>query len=250
MNTHRVIIGVLSVVLGVAVSPKLAAVTYDLTGTPNVSINTIYGTAWFSTQFTKTTGTGSLNPFLSIQADGTEQGFNISQGDLDTKRNGQDTLTQHVSDLQYYAFLLDANESGGAATQISLDSLKIYTSSGSQAVLTSLAALGSSGTLRFDMDATVGGAGDVSLLYDDLNSGSGQGDLGIFIPVSDFAGALPTDYFYMYQQFSQTDGGFEETRQAGDITFNPIPETNAFLPLVAVLAVVIAGPVVRRYFPS
>jgi hypothetical protein len=255
MNDQRtkwrgIFVGFISVALGLAGCPKMTAIPYDLSVNPTVSVDTIYGKAWFTTQFTKTAGTGALNPFLSIQADGTEQGFNVDSGDLDTKRNPQYTKTQRVADLQavtvggmqYYAFLIDANESGGSKDPLSLDSLKIYTSGGSQSALTSLAALDSLGTLRFDL------GGNASILYSDVNSGSGQGDLGIFIPVSALLGVSLDDYFYMYQQFSQSDGGYEETREAGDITFVPVPETSVLPPMLAMLAVIFAGPYIRRYF--
>ena len=256
MNTHRVFSALISAAIVLAASVTASAVTYNLNTIHTAPIDTLDGRAYFTTDILKTTGTGVINPFLSIQAGPTESGYNISSGVLDTKRDGQYTRTQQVSDLQtvvvdgtsYYAFLIDINESNSAASsKISIDSIKIYTSG---SLLTSLSALQTSGTLQFDIDSL----SNTTLLYDDLNTGSGQGDIAFFIPTSALAGVASTDYFYLYQQFGgaggpySSDSGFEETRHGGDLTFIPIPETNAIFPILAVLGVVVAGPFVRRCF--
>jgi hypothetical protein len=257
MKIHRACIALISAALALAASsPKASATVYNLNTLMTVPIDTVDGRAYFTTDFEKTTGTGATHPFLSIQRSPTELGFNVSSGDEDTKRNGQFTLTQHVSDLQtvvvdgvsYYAFLIDINESTSAASsKISIDAIKIYTSAN---LLTTLGDLTTQGVLQFDMDSL----NDNTLLYDDLNSGSGQGDVAFFIPTSVLAGVATSDFFYLYQQFGATggafasDSGFEETRHGGDLTFVPIPETNALMPVLAVLGVVVAGPFVRRCF--
>jgi hypothetical protein len=257
MNTQRALYALISALV-VAASPTASAVVYDLEITPTVSIATVDGTAWFTTDFEKTTGTGVIDPFLSIQASPTESGFNIDQGVLDTKRNGQYTRTQHVSDLltitvagiEYYSFLIDINEPNNANSVLSIDTIKIYTSAGNN-LLTSLGNLQTQGTLQFNLDSV---DPNVTLLYNDLNSGSGQGDVAFFVPTSILAGVSSNDYFYLYQEFGNfggaygSDSGFEETRHAGDITFVPIPETNGLMPILAVLGVVVAGPFVRRCF--
>jgi hypothetical protein len=257
MNTHRAFCALIAALV-MAASPTASAVVYDLSITPTVSVATVDGTAWFTTDFARTTGTGVIDPFLSIQAGTTESGFNLDQGDLDTKRDGQYTRTQRVSDLQtitvagieYYAFLIDINEPNNANSLLSIDTIKIFTSAGNN-LLTSLSSLQTQGTLQFNVDST---DPNVTLLYDDLNSGSGQGDLAFFVPTSILAGVSSNDYFYLYQEFGNfggaygSDSGFEETRHAGDITFVPIPETNGLIPILAVLGVVVAGPFVRRCF--
>lgn len=254
MNTHRVFIALFAAALTLAASTA-SAVTYNLNTIVTAPIDTLDGRGYFTTDILKTTGTGVIDPFLSIQNNGTEQGFNVSAGVADTKRNGQYTRTQTVADLQtvvvdgvsYYAFLIDINESNSAASsKISLNAIKLYTSS---SLVTTIAGLNSA-TLQWDMDSLQNN----TILYDDINTGSGQGDIAFFIPTSAFAGVAQTDYFYLFQQFGGsggaflTDGGFEETRHGGDLTFVPIPETNALLPILAVLGVVVAGPFVRRCF--
>src|SRR3954470_7138841 len=118
-------------------SPQANATVYDLTTQSAVSVNTSYGTAIFTTDYTQPAGTGVFDPFLTIQANGTEEGYNTSAGVFDTKREPQwnheiqvkDLTKVTISGTEYYSFLIDINEPNSATTsQISLDALKIYTS--------------------------------------------------------------------------------------------------------------------------
>jgi hypothetical protein len=84
---------------------------------------------------------------------------------------------------------------------------------------------------------------DSYIRYDDANSGSGQGDIAFFIPVSYFAGAKQTDYVYMYQRWgtnlqadTMTQGGFEET---AIYRITAVPEVSSFAPLAGVLGMVV-----------
>jgi hypothetical protein len=189
------------------------------------------GGALFSTTDLQPTGTGVFDPFLTIQNTPTEQGYNGSNGNFDTKRvpvwNHEimlsDLRAQTISGTQYFSFVVDVNQPNGATQSlISLDSLKIWTSSTLQTSTSTDASghfNGSLGNLVFDM-----GAGN-SVLYNDKQSGSGAGDINIFIPVSDFAGAKSTDYVYMYQAWGNSDmsaGGFEETAIGQGVV--PVPE--------------------------
>jgi len=256
MTSNRVFTALLAATLALAGSFTASAVTYNLNTLKTVPIDTVDGRAYFTTDFTKTTGTGVFNPFLSLQNTGEESGFNISTGVLNTKQEGQYTRTQRVSDLQtvvvngssYYSFLLDVNESNSTSgSKISIDSIKIYTSN---SLLTSFSSLQSSGILQFNIDSSQ----DHTLLYDDFNSGSGQGDVAFFIPTSALAGVASNDYFYLYEKLGDTggvfstDSGYEKTANAPNLTFVPIPETNALVPILAVLGVVVAGPFIRRCF--
>lgn len=223
----------------------------DLRTEPTVVFDTAYGRAIFTTDFTKTAGTGVIQPFLTIQSDGIEKGYNTSNGVFDTKRAPQFNHELRLSDLDtiningslYYSFLLDINESNSAPTSfISLDALSIYTSPTAGQTTTNLATLG---TLRFDLDLPE----DNAIIYDDANSGSGQGDIAFFLPVSIFAGVSPTDYIYMYQSFGGlfgTQGGFEETRIGKGIVpgVSVVPEVATLLPLAGFVGLVVGG---RRF---
>jgi hypothetical protein len=233
------------------------AVVYDLSANSTVAVPTSTGTAIFTTDFTQPAGTGVLDPFLTIQAKGTEQGYNTSakNGVFDTKREPQYNHEVKVSDLakvtvngvEYYSFLLDINEPN-SASQISLDALKIYTSTEAGQTTRNIDSLG---TKVFDLDLPVDGY----ILYDDLNSGSGQADIAFFIPVSAFAGASPDDYVYLYQSFGQhvsadfdgsSSGGFEETSIGAA---QPVPEVAAIFPLAGVFGLAIAAHHWRRAKP-
>ena len=210
---------------------------------------------YFEVNRDRPTGTGVYNPFLTIQANGTEQGYNSSIGNFDTKREPQWNHEIRFSDLQvttlngiaYFGFYVDVNEPNSSnQSTISLERLKIFTSATLQNSTSTDANgqfNGSLGTLRYDLDF----GGNNSVLYDDQNSGSGSGDIDIYIPVSLFAGTQANDYVYMYQLWGNADGmtagGFEETRL---IRGTPIPELNALFPIVGLMVAVGSTHVLRR----
>lgn len=248
-----------------ATAPIASAAIYDLNASGTVVVPTVFGDAIFTVDYTQPTGTGVFDPFLTIQANGVEQGYNSSTSNFDTKREPQwnhelklsDLTTTTVNGVQYYSFLLDINEPNSSAkSMISLDSLKIFTSSSLQGSVTDVETLG---TKRFDLDLP----SDSYIKYDDMNSGSGQADIAFFIPTSYFLtgpnAASGTDYVYMYQKFGSnysadltltTEGGFEETSNGNGVSFTPVPEPGAFIPLMAVLGAVVASPFVRRALRS
>lgn len=250
----------LLIALALSAAPRASAAIYDLNATGTVVVPTIYGDAVFTIDYTQPAGTGVFDPFLTLQANGTEQGYNSSTPNFDTKREPQwnhelllsDLTKVNVGGVEYFSFLLDINEPNSASTSlISLDALKIYTTSTLQGAVSDVETLG---VKRFDLDLPE----DSFIKYDDLNSGSGQADIAFFIPTASFLtgpnAASSTDYVYMYQKFgtnlaadTSTEGGFEETRLGGGISFTPVPETSTILPLIAVLGVVLGGPFVRRF---
>jgi hypothetical protein len=207
--------------------------------------------AIFQTNNDHPTGTGVYNPFLTIQNNGWEQGYNSSTGNFDTKREPQwnheikfsDLQVTTINGLQYFGFSVDINEPGGNKALISLDGLSIWTSSTLQnSTSTDGNGIfnGSLGTLRYDMGAN-------QVLYNDQNTGSGGGDINIYIPVSYFANVGANDFVYMYQRWGNTDtteGGFEETALIRGIT--PIPEMSALFPIVGLLVAVGSTHVLRR----
>jgi len=207
--------------------------------------------ALFETNNDHPTGTGVYNPFLTIQNTGFEQGYNSSTGNFDTKREPQWNHEIKFSDLQtttingtaYFGFSIDINEPGGARSLISLDAFRVYTSSTLQSSTSTDASgffNGSLGTLRYDLGNNV-------VLYNDQNTGSGGGDINIYIPVSFFAGTSASDYVYVYERFGNTDmseGGFEETSLIRGLT--PVPEMSALFPIVGLLVAVGSTHVLRR----
>lgn len=193
-------------------------------------------------------GTGVFDPFLTVQNSPWEQGYNSgTNGNFDTKRVPQwnheirfsDLSQTTVNGIAYFGFVVDVNEpNGGPQAGISLDGLKIFTSSTLQ-TSTSVDANGvfngSLGNLRYDLGAN-------TVLYNDQHSGSGTADISIFIPVSAFAGTNPNDYVYMYQRWGNTDssqGGFEETAILQGVV--PVPEVAPSSILFGFLGLVVAA---------
>lgn len=209
--------------------------------------------ALFQTNDDHPTGTGVYNPFLTIQNNGWEQGYNSSTGNFDTKREPQwnheikfsDLQATTINGIQYIGFSVDINEPNGAKSDISLDALKVYTS----ATLQSSTSTNGSGFFNGSLGTLVYDLGGNQVLYDDQNTGSGGGDINIYIPVSFFlnAGVQADDYIYMYQRWGNSDtteGGFEETSLIRGLT--PVPELSALFPIVGLLVAVGSTHVLRR----
>src|SRR6185436_5842404 len=119
------------------------ATTYPGAGT---IVGDVGGTAIYSTIVTLPAGTGVFDPFLTIQRKGVEQGYNTSQrAYLDGKGVPQLTHDLHVGELaviniggvDYYAFELDASETGvgNRSRLLSIDNIRIYTSARDTAAL-------------------------------------------------------------------------------------------------------------------
>ena len=235
------------------------ATLFDLSTAPVNGVTLPDGSIFQANDPQTSTGTGVINPFLSIQGSPNEQGYNASAGDFDTKRNGQYTTDLKVGDLVLAAnnvglvsFLIDVNESNNAPSKgISLNRLMIWTSPNllsSSAVDSNGNFNGSLGTLLYDMDSTANGGSSNSVLYIDGLSGSGSGDIRFFVPRAVFAGLSLNNYIYMYQQWGttpgyETDGGFEETLSFGTIV---IPEVTSLIPLGLVMAFGLGFQFLRR----
>jgi hypothetical protein len=174
--------------------------------------------AWYVQTGPQPTGTGVIQPFVRIQGTGTEAGYNTDYRPVEfqTKDQNQWTHSLLLSSVpivsyrggQYRQFLLDINEGGNTnLARLSLDEVQIF-----------LGAAGDLhnypsglGTLIYDMDAAPDGPGDVELNYR-LNSGSGSGDMFLYVPVEKFAQSS-NPYVYLYSHFgtpNASDAGFEE----------------------------------------
>jgi hypothetical protein len=240
-----------------AITSAAQATVVDLINNDSGTITNSYGTAIFQFTNQQPTGTGVIDPFLRIQNNGTEQGYNTSGGTPFDDKAGIWTHNIQFSDLQstavtvngstYFKLLLDVNEPNGAKSTLSLDHLQFYTGATGSLTTTNLASLG---TLRYDLDA----GGDNQVLLDAArNHGSGSGDAYIYIPASAFAGTKSTDYVYMYAAFGAADtmtnpdgtaGGFEEFALVRNLT--PVPEMSAFFPIIGLLVAVGSTHVLRR----
>jgi hypothetical protein len=223
--------------LGIAaLLPVTASATvYDMTAA-NTTV-TING-AIFTNTGLQSTGTGVIDPFLRLQANGSEAGLNSNEGqnDLfaDTKAGiwtnditlGDIGVTT-INSIEYFVFLLDINQTN-ANPLINLDILKLYTratsiTDGNQDDPVSDLE-GGAATLAYDLDA--GGDNTVKLDYS-LNSGSGSGDLFVYVPTSLF-GAPDSSFLYMHTAFGSnpnvTNDGFEEWSTVGGTRPPHVPD--------------------------
>jgi len=207
------------------------------------------GKAYVSDYFEQPTGTGVFNPFLTIDSKSNgstgngfiEQGYNTdghSNLYLDQQRPQWNNYLK-VGDLAditfdsilYYAFILDSNEPGGNKSLISVDNIRIYTSSTDKtgSVGNDITKLGGSttteeglGVLRwamndplfvppvdpkkpyqspFDKDQWIlldSSQENVESGSSNSNGGSGKGDMIVYIPQAAFGNAGDDDFVWFY----------------------------------------------------
>ena len=252
ISTHdmnqKVIKLAITLAAGVLAGTSYASVV-DLTQDDSGSIND----ALFYFSSKQPTGTGVIDPFLRVQNDPQEEGYNTSGGTPFDDKAGIWTHDIQFSDLQstkvtvngtaYYQLSLDINEPNGTKSVISLDSLQFYTSDTGSKTTTDLSQLG---TLRWSLD----GKEDSYVLLDAArNNGSGSGDMFAYIPTSAFSGVSNSDFIYMYCRFGDqvsadgtSEGGFEEWALAPA----PVPEVGALFPIIGVITAAGATSLLRR----
>lgn len=227
------------------------SLTINMAANPPASSGFLGG-AYFEGVDTHVGGTGVFEPFLTLHQKGVEEGYNYeidqnktyfdvqrSKWNTDLKINElqQYNIIQSGKEVAYYVFALDMNDGGQGNTTkspLSIDNIRIYTSANDtvQAAESSGNAIDTQGelvqlgTLRFALNpilapTTTGAGKNEVTTYPDHdyvflqpgNNGSGMFDLYAFIPVSNFQGALGTDYLWFYNMDgieNGADAGFEE----------------------------------------
>jgi hypothetical protein len=212
------------------------ATEYDLSPAGSQSFNVagdVGGTAIVRDNFTQPAGTGVFEPFLTIDSNGQtstgntaiEQGYNtagFSGMYLDQLRpqwNKQLTFGSladlTVNGQKYYGFLLDANEPGSGKSVISVDNIRIYTSSTvtTGTVGNDVTKLNNLGTLRWAMNDPLktgpnfninnwikldSAQENVDAGSNVSNGGSGKSDMIVYVPASAFVGVNDSDYVWFY----------------------------------------------------
>ena len=181
-------------------------------------------------------GTGIFNTFAQLQHNGIEQGYNSDAApQFDEKTSHQHNHSILLADVPifvgdgtggtvegvvYREFRFDANEVGGVGRLLSLDKLEIwqeesgsltnFTSAGSAAAGVHYASgPGFAGThtdyLAYNLDQ----GGDHWIAIDSgLSSGSGKGDMRVFIPDSYFINDAAHRYVTLFSQFGAQGGNY------------------------------------------
>jgi len=218
--------------------------------------------AIFQTVGPQPTGTGYVDSFLRVQANGTERGYNSdfrpTQFDEKTDLTFTHAITLAevpvvtINGVNYRQFFLDINENtSNPGSLLSLDQLKIFL--GPSSGLTGYTNGATNGyntgtlpgaTMVYNLDTglcttncnqtTNWSSTDnwIKLNYDLIGGGSGQGDMVAYVPDAYFQAGNPSanPYVYLYSQFGTMDtsnAGFEEWWVHSPIqptTQNPVPE--------------------------
>jgi hypothetical protein len=196
----------------------LSATVLDLTA--RGSSGDVNGALYFQAD-PQPTGSGAIRSFLRIQGasahDVVQQGFNTDARPLQFDENRSLSFTHsltlgsvpsvNIGGTLYREFLLDINQKSSQPL-LSLDELRIYL--GASGNLTGYSA--ATGQLAglvavYDLDA---GTDNQVLLDYRLNSGSGSGDMLLYVPDALFTGG---NYVYLYSKFGETyasNAGFQE----------------------------------------
>ena len=245
------------IVAGLCLPREAQAAIVDLTTV--ASSGFINGAFFKWTDFDQNaTGSGVVQPFVRIQHDPTEQGYNTSGRPLtlwpDVHTDATFTHSLLLSSvpivtiggIPYREFLLDIGEPGGNLTFLSLDQLQIFLNN-SGSITGTLASLG---VPLYNLDTLT--VDNYIKLRASLNPGNGKGDMFAYIPNSIFSAASDSDFVYLYSQFGSnfpSNGSFEEWSicpQPGGCLAPPIPEPSSLTLLGAGLLGLLKRNLKRR----
>jgi hypothetical protein len=153
-------------------------------------------------------GTGLFNTFVEVGGNdpvvvayNTTENNTLNNGSPDNFNHAitvNDALAE-INGQLYVRFFLDINEAnppGSGGGFLSLDELKIITSTTPNQSVQGVPA----GTVRYDM-----GAGNGVLLFYDLEPGSGFSDMTLLVPLWD--GADTSQFLYLYSKFGVVGTG-------------------------------------------
>ena len=177
------------------------------------------GNALFGTTKIGSTGTGVIDSFLRVQNDGTESGHNTGGNPVGDEKGGGFTTNLQMNEIPisviggvtYFEFLLDINQTSDSL--IALNNVQICTSSTADLVSPDVIAgpdKGANtcpgGTPKYTMGTWNNGTDYILMDATFVGSGSGAGDLFMYVPTSAFAGVAATDYLYLFTQFGIANG--------------------------------------------
>jgi len=242
----------LIVVACLAVSQSTARASITLTVDPGYSsgVQTAADGSGFIVRYvdTQPAGTGNIDPFVRIQANTTENGFNTSVNSppLDDKAGTWTHALQFgsiplvtINGVQYREFLLDVNQDGNgplslnqvqlfsSASDLGFGSFSLTAATSSSNALISFPA---GATQIFQMSALSTSSTRSYEVISPSGQGSGTGNMYLDIPNSTFGVMDASTYITLYSQFGSAPGslvsndGFEEwTLQGTGGGGNPPP---------------------------
>lgn len=174
------------------------------------------------------TGTGVINAFLGVNANGkdSEKGYNTAGAlEFDTMGGAHtraltlgEVSTIDIGGRMYREFMLDVDQEASAPL-LTLESLQIWMASQNDFTDYATWPTASGPAKVYDLDVGPDGDSWVLMDYNLAHSGNGQGNVIAYIPDSAFAGWADTDFVYLYSELGLVDGsdhsfatndGFEE----------------------------------------
>ena len=186
--------------------------TRDLSTGGTVTVNN----ALLTTTDNQSTGTGVIQSFVRIAGnDDCKQGYNTDFRPLEFDENNSPQFTRDlplsavpivtIDGIQYREFLLDINQNdSGSESLLTLNEVQIFvhntddvTGYGSGALATPVWSLDEFANENVKLDYT-------------LNSGSGAGDLFLYVPNSEFVGGTFVTLFSSFGDPNVNNDGFEE----------------------------------------
>lgn len=208
---HKLKASVLALsVVALTASPSYAVLLDLTTANSSGSING----AIYQQIDPQSTGTGVIDSFVQIATGGNDtqaDAYNTTVNN--TLDNGATDNFNHsitlgsvpivtINGMDYREFLLDINENNNAAGDqyVSLDTVQIFLGGSANSSVETFTGgiLDHDGTLVYDMDA--GGDSWVALNYA-LNTGSGSGDMFLYVLDSAFGGGADDDVVTLYSHF-------------------------------------------------
>ncbi len=228
------------VLLAAALALPQTPVQAGVLNLTTLGANGFIGAAYFEQVSHRTTGSGVIDPFVRMQDNGWEQGFNTDYRPLTGDLADVNSSAQYTRAILFSAFgvvdrsgtpsirfLLDINQQGSSPL-LSLDVLRIYAADAPD--IHTNADLASLGTLVYDM-----GANNKIYLNYSLESGSGAGDMLAYLPES-LVSPYNSKYLYLYSVFGATGGdyasndGYEEWARVDGTSTSPLtPEPTPLL---------------------
>ena len=236
-RVRRLVPALLAVIAVFQASEVRANYIIDLTAATSP---VTYQQSIFAQSSQQPTGTGVFNPFVRIQMNGTEAGYNTDARPVEfqTKDQNQWTHSLPLNTLQsvningtaYYQFTLDINEQGNANSLLSMNDFRVYL--GNSGSLTGFNdGFGANSVKVYDIDAGQRGNTRVDLNAALNPPGSGVADLNVYIPVSKFQGfGSQYGYVYLYSKFGTpyvSGAGFEEWSSLNKASSSPPPPSGS-----------------------